>query len=89
MTAGKALAKGANYCLYGWGRSRNRIFRSLRRGRDGHDRNQIALMAEELPAGIDWRTREPRLRAMTRMLVRRHRTRGLNAWPRRYSRIDP
>ena len=44
-------------------------------GRDGHDRNQIALMAEELPAGIDWHTREPRLRAMTRMLVRRHRTR--------------
>jgi hypothetical protein len=41
----------------------------------GHDRNQIALMAEELPAGIDWHTREPRLRAMTRMLVRRHRTR--------------
>ena len=48
-------------------------------GGEGDDRYQIALMAEELlaelPAGIDWNTREPRLRAMTRMLVRRHRTR--------------
>jgi hypothetical protein len=43
---------------------------------DGNDRDQITLMAEELlPAGVDWNTRESRLRAMTRMLVRRHRTR--------------
>jgi hypothetical protein len=26
---------------------------------DGDDRFQIALMAEELPAGVDWNTREP------------------------------
>ena len=42
---------------------------------DGDDKYQIALMAEVLPAGVDWNTREPRLRAMTRMLIRRHRTR--------------
>ena len=42
---------------------------------DGDDKYQIALMAEELPAGVDWNTPEPRLRAMTRMLIRRHRTR--------------
>src|ERR1700730_12013179 len=34
----KSLLARANYCLYGWGRSRNRIFQSLRGG-DGHDRN--------------------------------------------------
>ncbi len=48
-------------------------------GGDGHDRSQIEEMAEELllelPPGVGWNTREPRLRAMTRMLVRRHRTR--------------
>jgi hypothetical protein len=43
------------------------------RGGDGDDRYQIALMAEELSRGTDWTKREPRLRAMTRMLVRRHR----------------
>ena len=43
-------------------------------GGDGDDRKQIALMAEELPR-INWSAREPRMRAMTRMLVRRHRTR--------------
>jgi ATP-dependent Zn protease len=41
---------------------------------DGYDRLQIALMAEEIPAGETfWERLEPRLRAMTRMLVRRHR----------------
>jgi hypothetical protein len=48
-------------------------------GRDEDDRHQIEIMAEELllelPPGVGWNTREPRLRAMTRMLVRRHRTR--------------
>jgi hypothetical protein len=43
------------------------------RGGDGDDRYQIALMAEELSRGTDWTKLEPRLRAMTRMLVRRHR----------------
>jgi hypothetical protein len=45
------------------------------RGGDGDDRHQIALMAEELSRGTDWSKRELRLRAMTRMLVRRHRAR--------------
>ena len=34
---------------------------------------QIALMAEELYHSPPWELFEPRLRAMTRMLVRRHR----------------
>src|SRR5262249_51413880 len=42
---------------------------------DGDDRYQIALMAEELHRDTDWERLEPRLRAMTRMLVRRHKTR--------------
>jgi ATP-dependent Zn protease len=42
---------------------------------DGDDRKQIALMAEELHRGTAWEKLEPRLRAMTRMLVRRHRHR--------------
>jgi ATP-dependent Zn protease len=41
---------------------------------DGNDKYQIALMAEELPT-INWTAREPRLRAMTRHLVRHHRAR--------------
>lgn len=40
---------------------------------DGDDRVQIALMAEELYHSPPWELFEPRLRAMTRMLVRRHR----------------
>jgi hypothetical protein len=46
------------------------------RGGDGDDRYQIDLMANELdlePA--DWIRREARLRAITRALIRRHRTR--------------
>jgi ATP-dependent Zn protease len=44
-------------------------------GGDGDDRIQIELMAEELSARdpLPWDKREVRLRAMTRMLVRRHR----------------
>jgi hypothetical protein len=42
-------------------------------GSDGDDRYQIELMAEELEGGGSWSRIEPRLRAMTRMLVRRHR----------------
>ena len=42
-------------------------------GGDGNDRLQIALMSEELVTGADWDRLEARLRAMTRMLVRRHR----------------
>ena len=43
-------------------------------GGDDEDRVQIALMAEELFTDDDfWDKTEPRLRAMTRMLVRRHR----------------
>lgn len=42
---------------------------------DGDDRHQIVLMAEELHRDTDWNKLEPRLRAMTRMLVRRHRAR--------------
>jgi hypothetical protein len=42
---------------------------------DGDDRDQIALMAEKLPGGADWGKLEPRLRAMARMLVRRHQER--------------
>lgn len=42
----------------------------------GDDRDQIELMAEQLRRDeISWERLEPRLRAMTRMLVRRHRTR--------------
>jgi hypothetical protein len=43
-------------------------------GGDGDDRHQIELMAEELENCKDWEKLEPRLRAMTRMLARRHRT---------------
>lgn len=42
---------------------------------DSDDRKQIALMAEELHRDTDWEKLEPRLRAMTRMLVRRHKDR--------------
>jgi ATP-dependent Zn protease len=42
-------------------------------GGDGDDRYQIELMAEELVAHKNWKLLELRLRAMTRMLVRRHR----------------
>jgi hypothetical protein len=43
---------------------------------DGDDRHQIELMAEQLCRDeISCEKVEPRLRAMTRMLVRRHRTR--------------
>ena len=42
---------------------------------DGDDRYQIALMADELHRDTDWDRLEPRLRAMTRMLVRRHKAR--------------
>jgi hypothetical protein len=42
---------------------------------DGHDRDQIELMAEELTSNRSWSELEPRLRRMTRMLVRRHRAR--------------
>jgi hypothetical protein len=41
-------------------------------GGDSDDRYQIELMADELE-GERWSRIEPRLRAMTRMLVRRHR----------------
>jgi hypothetical protein len=42
---------------------------------DTDDREQIALMAEELHRDTNWEKLEPRLRIMTRMLVRRHRVR--------------
>jgi hypothetical protein len=43
---------------------------------DGEDRHQITLMAEELETPHEvWERIERRLRAMTRMLVRRHRAR--------------
>lgn len=42
---------------------------------DVDDRYQIALMAEELHRDTNWEKLEPRLRAMTRMLVRRHKAR--------------
>jgi hypothetical protein len=41
---------------------------------DDYDRREIERMAEELTPG-NWHKLEPRLRAMTRMLVRRHRAR--------------
>jgi len=44
-------------------------------GGDGDDRHQIELMAEELKPGTNWEKLEPRLRAMTHMLVRRHKAR--------------
>ena len=40
---------------------------------DGDDRYRIALMAERLCHSPPWERHEARLRAMTRMLVRRHR----------------
>jgi hypothetical protein len=40
---------------------------------DGYDRSQIDRMAEELCHSPPWKKLEPRLRAMTRMLIRRHR----------------
>jgi hypothetical protein len=39
---------------------------------DGDDRLQIAMMAEELCHSPPWDRLEPRLRRMTRMLLRRH-----------------
>lgn len=42
---------------------------------DSDDRYWIALMAEELFYSSPWERLEPRLRAMTRMLIRRHRGR--------------
>jgi hypothetical protein len=44
---------------------------------DGFDRHEIGLMVEEGFSCPDsfWEQQEPRLRAMTRMLVRRHRAR--------------
>jgi ATP-dependent Zn protease len=43
---------------------------------DGQDREQIEQMAEELTlVNRSWAQLEPRLRKMTRMLVRRHRAR--------------
>jgi ATP-dependent Zn protease len=46
---------------------------------DGDDRHQIARVLEEITPPImsdaDWERREARLRAMTRMLVRRHKER--------------
>jgi hypothetical protein len=42
---------------------------------DGGDRCQIELMAEELCRFSTWARLEPRLRAMTRMLVGRRRAR--------------
>jgi ATP-dependent Zn protease len=42
---------------------------------DGCDREQIELMARELTGNRSWSRLEPRLRKMTRMLVRRHRAR--------------
>jgi ATP-dependent Zn protease len=42
---------------------------------DSDDRYQIGLMAEELHRDTNWDKLEPRLRAMTRMLVRRHKAR--------------
>ena len=45
-------------------------------GGDGDDRYQIELMARELDCDPDeWIRLEARLRAMTRMLIRRHRNR--------------
>jgi len=41
---------------------------------DGDDRYKIEMMAEKLSNCKDWNKLEPRLRAMTRMLVRRHKT---------------
>jgi hypothetical protein len=40
---------------------------------DGDDRYQIELMAERLCCSPPWEKLEPRLRAMNRMLVGRHR----------------
>lgn len=42
---------------------------------DGVDREQIEEMARELTGNYSWPRLEPRLRKMTRMLVRRHRAR--------------
>ncbi len=42
---------------------------------DDNDRYQIVLMAEKLDRDADWDKLEPRLRRMTRMLVRRHTAR--------------
>jgi ATP-dependent Zn protease len=45
-------------------------------GGDGKDRSEIELMAEEISSDpLPWNLREVRLRAMTRMLIRRHRDR--------------
>jgi hypothetical protein len=42
-------------------------------GGDAFDRSEIEMMADYLRKGASWSRVEPRLRAMTRMLVRRHR----------------
>jgi hypothetical protein len=49
------------------------VILGLTQGGDGNDRCQIELMAEELTTGSDWKRLEPRLRAMTSTLIRRHR----------------
>ena len=42
---------------------------------DGYDRREIAQMSGELCHSVPWGRLEPRFRAMTRMLIRRHRAR--------------
>jgi hypothetical protein len=42
---------------------------------DGYDRREIAQMSDEVCHSAPWDRLEPRLRAMTRMLVRRHKAR--------------
>jgi hypothetical protein len=49
------------------------VLLSRRATGDGDDRYRIALMAERLCYSPPWERHEARLRAMTRMLVRRHR----------------
>lgn len=53
------------------GRCRGRVARTAIG--DGYDRYQVELMAEELCHSPPWDRMEPRLRRMTRMLVRRRR----------------
>jgi hypothetical protein len=48
------------------------VFGSLRCS-DSYDRDRIERYAEQFVGGRSWSQVEPRLRAMTRMLVRRHR----------------
>jgi ATP-dependent Zn protease len=66
----------ARIIAYMAGAEAEQVLLGVTQGGDGDDRYQIELMAEQLDCDpAQWVSREARLRAMTRMLIRRHRDR--------------